>query len=427
MPSSLYTNCLLTRPAVENEVRENAWLLLEDGRVAAVGDGSPPEGLEVERRVDLAGARVVPGFVNAHTHLYSALAPRLKWPAKRPAEFLGILEQIWWKLDRALDERSLRVSARLGLVEALRHGVTTVVDHHSSPEIHEGALDIIAEEARRLGLKVAVAIELTDRNGEDCLDDTLDENLRALQVYDDAEDVAALFGMHASFTVSEETLDKVLEVLPFETPFHLHCAEAEIDQKHAAKLGYESVVDRLGVMGLLRPGTLLAHGVHLQPGDAALIREMGAYLVHCPQSNAHNRVGTADVGALLGEGVKVGLGTDGFLSGMLTEAQFARDTGVSHGTLTPARVGELLFLHNASIVSSVFGRALGRLELGEDADFAVLEPTSHLLDPAARVLRVVSRGRTVYENGQVLDLDLAELHAEADAEAKRLGERISAL
>ena len=112
---------------------------------------------------------------------------------------------------------------------------------------------------------------------------------------------------------------------------------------------------------------------------------------------------------------------------VLTEAQFARDTGVSHGTLTPARVGELLFLHNASIVSSVFGRALGRLELGEDADFAVLEPTSHLLDPAARVLRVVSRGRTVYENGQVLDLDLAELHAEADAEAKRLGERISAL
>jgi len=95
--------------------------------------------------------------------------------------------------------------------------------------------------------------------------------------------------------------------------------------------------------------------------------------------------------------------------------------------LTPARVGELLFLHNASIASSIFGRPLGRLDVGEDADFVVLEPTRQLLDPEARVLRVVSQGRTVYENGEVLDVDLDELHAEADAEAKRLAKRIAAL
>ena len=427
MPRVLFTNCLLTRPAVESEARAGAWLLVENGRLVSTGDGETPAELATVRSVDLGGKRVLPGLINAHTHLYSALAPRMPWPRERPQGFRAILENIWWRLDRALDERALRISARLGLVEAMRHGVTTVVDHHSSPGIPEDSLDIIAEEARALGLKVALSIELSDRNGENPADEALDENLRALQVYRQDETARALFGLHASFTLSDETLEKVLEVLPFETPFHLHCAEAIDDLDHARELGYESVVDRLAATGLLRPGTLLAHGVHLRPGDTALIREMGAYLVHCPQSNAHNRVGSADVGALLGEGVHVGLGTDGFLSGMLTEAQFARDAGVAHGTLPPGRVGELLFVHNAAIASSIFGRPLGRLADGEDADFIVMETTPTLLDPEAKVLRVVSRGRTIFEDGQVLDLDLAELHAEADTEAKRLAERVAAL
>lgn len=427
MSKVLFTHCLLTRPAVEAEPRADAWLLVDRGRVVRVGDGELPAELAGERQVDLGGKRVLPGFVNAHTHLYSALAPRMPWPKTRPASFRALLEQVWWRLDRALDERALRVSVRLGLVEAIRHGVTTVIDHHSSPGITEGSLDIIAEEAHALGIKVSLAVELSDRNGENAADDALDENLHALSAYASDEIVRGLFGLHASFTLSDETLEKVLEVLPFETPFHLHCAEAPEDLEHARELGYESVVDRLAATGLLRPGTLLAHGVHLRPGDTALIREMGAYLVHCPQSNAHNRVGTADVGAMLGDGVHVGLGTDGFLSGLLTEAQFARDAGVGHGTLTPGRVGELLFLHNAAIASSVFGRPLGRLDEGEDADFVVMEPTKTVLDPEAKVLRVVSRGRTVYEDGQVLDLDLTDLHAEADSEAKRLAERVAGL
>ncbi len=427
MPRVLFTNCLLTRPAVDSEARAGAWLLVENGRLVRTGHGEAPAELATVRSVDLGGKRVLPGLINAHTHLYSALAPRMPWPRERPHDFRGILEQIWWRLDRALDERALRVSARLGLVEAMRHGVTTVIDHHSSPGIPEGSLDIIADEARALGLKVGLAIELSDRNGENATDEALDENLRALTVYAHDEMARALFGLHASFTLCDETLEKVLEVLPFETPFHLHCAEAVEDLEHAQSLGYESVVDRLAATGLLRPGTLLAHGVHLRPGDTALIREMGAYLVHCPQSNAHNRVGTADVGALLGDGVHVGLGTDGFLSGMLTETQFARDAGIAHGTLPPGRVGELLFAHNAAIASSVFGRPLGRLAEGEDADFIVMEPTKTVLDPEAKLSRVVSRGRTIFEDGQVLDLDLAELHAEADEEAKRLAARVVAL
>ena len=427
MASVLYENCLLTRPACDENAIPGAWMFVEGAILSRTGKGKPPADLvrQAERRVDLQGKRVVPGFVNAHTHLYSALAGRMPWP-ERPKGFTEILKQVWWRLDRALDERAVRFSARLGMVEALRRGCTTLLDHHSSPSIPEGSLAIIAEEAERLGMKVGLSIELSDRNGEEIMEDALDENLRGLQNYADHDHLRGIFGLHASFTLSDDSVDRFIEVLPFETPFHLHCAEAIDDLEHARADGHDSVVDRLAALGLLRPGSVLAHGVHLAPGDAELIREMGAFVVHCPQSNAHNRVGTADVGALLGSGVKVGLGTDGFASGMLTEAQFARDTGISHGTLAPGRVSELLFLHNPSIAGSVFGHAIGRLAEGEEADFLVYEPTQHLLDPDAKLLRVVSRGRTVVENGELLDLDLAELHEEADDEAKRLWKRVAA-
>ncbi len=429
MSSVLFENCLLTRPSVEGEAIPGAWMFVEGAILSRSGKGKPPKELlkRAERRVDLEGKRVLPGFVNAHTHLYSALAGRMPWPNKRPDSFRGILEQVWWRLDRALDERSLRISARLGLAEALRHGTTTLVDHHSSPGISEGALAIIAEEAEQLGMKVALAVELSDRNGEEIMEDALDENLRGLQNYADHDHLRGLFGLHASFTVSDDSIDRFMEVIAFETPFHLHCAEGVEDLEHAQAQGFESVVDRLAAMGLLRPGTILAHGVHMLPGDTELIREMGAFIVHCPQSNAHNQVGVADVGAMLGSGVKVGLGTDGFPSGMLTEAQFARDTGVGHGTLTPGKVGELLFLHNPAIATSIFGHSVGRLADGEEADFLVMEPTEHLLDPGTKLLRVVSRGRTVFEKGDLLDLDLADLRREADGEAKRVWKRIGAL
>lgn len=429
MSSVLFENCLLTRPSVEEKAIPGAWMFVEGSLLSRSGKGKVPKELQkrAERRIDLEGKRVLPGFVNAHTHLYSALAGRMPWPKQRPETFQGILEQIWWRLDRALDERALRVSARLGLAEALSRGTTTLVDHHSSPGITEGALGIIAEEAERLGMKVALAAELSDRNGEEIMEDALDENLRGIQNHADHDHLRGLFGLHASFTLSEDSVDRFLEVLPFEAPFHLHCAEAVEDLEHARAQGYDSVVDRLAALGLLRPGTILAHGVHLMPGDAELIREMGAFLVHCPQSNAHNRVGVADVGAMLGSGVKVGLGTDGFPSGMLTEAQFARDTGVASGTLTPAKVGELLFVHNPAIATSIFGHAVGRLADGEEADFLVVEPTEYLLDPGTKLLRVVSRGRTVFDKGEMMDLDLDDLRKEADGEAKRVWKRVGAL
>lgn len=424
MARTLFADGVVHRPLSGEPPLEPGWLLVEGERLLAVGAGEAPV---ADETVDLAGAEVWPGLVNAHTHLYGALAGRLPWPAARPHGLPRILEEIWWRLDRALDARAIRISARLGLVEALRHGTTTVIDHHSSPLATPSSLDLVAREAQALGVKVGLAFEVSDRNGELPFQLGLDENLRALGAYATSPSARALCGLHASFTLSEESLERVADAVPFETAFHLHCAEAEEDLAHARSLGYESVVDRLASQGILRPGTLLAHCVHLAPGDAELIAEIGAYVAHCPQSNAHNQVGTADVMAMLGAGVRVGLGSDGFASGMLTEARFARDVGAERGTLLPRRAGELLMAGGAAIASSVFGRPLGRLEAGEDADFIVLEPGEGGLSPRRRIRRVVSRGRTACLDGAPAGVDLATLRAEADAEAARLWERIQAL
>jgi cytosine/adenosine deaminase-related metal-dependent hydrolase len=424
MARTLFSDAVVYRPLSGEPPLAPGWILVDGARVLAVGAGDAPA---ADETVDLAGAEIWPGLVNAHTHLYSALAGRLPWPAARPTGLPRILEEIWWRLDRALDARSIRISARLGLVEALRHGTTTVIDHHSSPLATPGSLDLIAREAAALGVKVGLAFEVSDRNGDLPFQLGVDENLRALGTYATHPSLRALCGLHASFTLSEASLERIADLVPFETPFHLHCAEAEEDLAHARSLGYESVVDRLASLGILRPGTLLAHCVHLGPGDAELMAEIGAYVVHCPQSNAHNRVGPADVMAMLGAGVRVGLGTDGFASGMLTEARFARDLGAERGTLLPRQASELLLAGGAAIASSVFGRSLGRLEAGEDADFIVLAPGEGGLGPHRRIRRVVSRGRTVCLDGELPGVDLAALHAEADAEAARLWERIQAL
>jgi cytosine/adenosine deaminase-related metal-dependent hydrolase len=385
------------------------WLLVADGLIVDIGEDEPPF---AEHRVDLGGDLLLPGLINSHTHLYSSLAGRLEW-ATRPTEFVKILEHIWWRLDRALDENSIRVSARLGLAEAIMHGCTTVIDHHSSPSFTEGSLDVLAEEAERLGVKLALAFEVSDRNGPELFREGLVENQRAIYRYGGHESVRALFGLHASFTLSDESLRSCADAT--DMPFHLHCAESESDLADARERGYESVVDRLDKFGLLREGSLLAHGIHLAPGDAAKLAERDCFLAHCPQSNVHNRVGRADVSGQRAAGISVGLGTDGFLSGMLTEARFAAADG--------AGAAGLLYNGGAAIASSIFERSVGRLEPGTDADFITLDSASE----TPRVSRTVSRGRILFDGSGLTGIELEELEVMAALEAEKVANRLQSL
>ena len=251
------------------------WLLVEDGRIASIGAGEAPAAAEA---VDLEGELLLPGLVNAHHHLYSALAGRLQWPPL-PGEFTEILRQVWWRLDRALDPDSIRASARLGLAASVTQGVTTIIDHHSSPLAAAGSLDILAEEAGAMGVKIALALEVSDRDGPEAFRACVDENLRALSRHAGGETTAALFGLHAGFTLCDESLELCADAT--DAPFHLHCAEGEEDLAHAQSLGYGGVVDRLEALSILRPGTLLAHGIHLMPGITRHAIERGCRILRC--------------------------------------------------------------------------------------------------------------------------------------------------
>ena len=222
-------------------------------------------------------SRTVPGFVNAHTHIYSALAPYGMPPAAPPPEnFVQILERVWWRLDRALDERSLRASARLYAAESLLYGTTTLIDHQESPAFIEGSLDVLADACQEFGIRAVLCYGATDRNGgreegrrglAECRR-FLRENQRPL--------VRGVVGLHASFTCSDETLREAGELArELATVVHVHMAEDRADVEDARRRGYEGPLERLLANEALPPGSIMAHGVHLEPAQVRMAESAG--------------------------------------------------------------------------------------------------------------------------------------------------------
>jgi cytosine/adenosine deaminase-related metal-dependent hydrolase len=269
-------------------------------------------------------------LVNAHTHLYSGLAPfGLPAPEPRPASFPEILARIWWRLDRALDERSLAAAARYYVADAISHGTAAIVDHHESPSCIDGALDILADVCAELGMPAVVCYGATERNGgrdearrglAECRRFVL-SNRRPL--------VRGMVGLHASFTVSDETIrDAASLCRDLGVPLHVHVAEDVVDIEDARARGYAGPVERLEALGALISGSVFAHGVHLESRAVARVESAGVWIVQNPRSNSHNRVGYPRA---LDASRRVALGTDGFPSDMRAEAQALAHSAALHG------------------------------------------------------------------------------------------------
>jgi cytosine/adenosine deaminase-related metal-dependent hydrolase len=270
------------------------------------------------------------GFVNAHTHLYSGLAPLgMPAPAEAPADFLQILERVWWKLDRALDADSLRVSAQWYVAEALRLGTVGIVDHHESPNLIEGSLDILADVCQAAGMPAVLCYGATERNGG------RDEARRGLAecrrfiATNTRPLVHGVVGLHASFTVSDDTIREAAALCrELGSVLHVHVAEDRADLADAVRRGWDGPLERLDRLGALPPGSILAHGVHLSEPQVRRAEELGCWLVHNPRSNRGNRVGYA--GALRAS-ARVALGTDGYPSDLAAERAALLDDAALHG------------------------------------------------------------------------------------------------
>ena len=439
----LITNATLITWGTPNQMLEKHALYVAGDRIVELGLSSDLEAKYPQaERLDARGQFVMPGNICAHTHFYGAFARGMAIPGAAPKDFSEILERLWWRLDKALTLEDVRYSALVCLIDAIKHGTTTLMDHHASPNAIDGSLDVVAEAVRQAGLRACLCYEVTDRDGAEKAKAGIAENLRLIQsaIRYPLSAIAATFGLHASLTLSDATLEACRNA--HDGGFHIHAAEHESDQDDSLQKSGTRVIDRLHKFGILGERSIVAHAVHIDHREAALLAETGTWVTHQPRSNMNNAVGAADVEGLLRLGVKVGLGNDGFSNAMWDEWKAAylshkaahRDPRRMNG----ATVAEMAVTNNAALANVFFPQArLGVLAPGAFADIILVDyhPTTplnagnlpwHILFgfENSMVTTTICAGKVLMKERQLLFLEEAEITAKSRELTQQVWARI---
>jgi len=446
MEEYLVTGGTLVTLGADSQVIEQGALQVKGGRIEDLGPAD-----EVRQRhpgcevgIDARGKVVLPGFICAHHHLYSSMARGFAPPGEPAYSFKQILDRLWWKLDRALTPEDVRLCALVALGECIRNGTTTILDHHASPSCRDGSLDIIADAVLQSGIRASLCYEVSDRNEPAA---GAAENRRFLERLrqQPSEFLAGTIGIHASFTVSDQTLARCRELgQELDAGYHIHVAEGSEDPEHALALCNMRTVERLVDRGICGEKSLFIHCINISEQEAELIRDSGTAVVHNPESNMNNAVGVAPVLEMLKQGILVGLGTDGMSSDMPAQMRCAY---LLHrlSNLDPrvafVEAPQLLLWNNARIAARHFPQlGLGALERGAAADLAILDyapPTPMTADNFlghfifgmvdATVDTTVVAGKVLMQDKQIRSLDMQRIAAESRALAPAMWERIRAM
>lgn len=422
---------------------EDGCVAIRDGLIASVGPTAElRKAHPAARFVDARGRVIMPGLINTHAHLYSALARGMALKDAAPSSFLEILERLWWRLDKVLTLDDVYWSAMVGMTDCIRNGVTTIFDHHASPGAVQGSLFHIAVAAQQTGLRSCLCYEVSDRDGGEIAAQGIEENRAFLEHCKQSAGsrLRGLFGLHASFTLSDKTLARCREVAAeFDAGFHVHTAEALSDVDHCLREHGKRVVERWHDCGILGGRTLAAHCVHVNEREIDLLRDSKTNVVHNPESNMGNAVGCAPVLEMLRCGVRVGLGTDGYTADMFESMKAANLLHKHHAGDPRAGWAEppaMLFRENAAIATECFGRPAGKLIPGAHADIIVVDydpPTpmhagnlyGHILFgfSGGAVATTIIGGQMVMEERKLLAVDEKEVTAKARTAAAELWKR----
>ena len=449
MDDILITNGRIVTWNHGEEIIDEGSLLIQGGKIAAIGPASELISENPDAAtLDAGGQLVMPGNICAHTHFYGAFARGMAIPGKPMKDFPDILERLWWRLDRALGEEDVRYSALVCLVDAIKHGTTTLVDHHASPNAIEGSLSVIADAVESSGVRAALCYEVTDRNGPTGAQAGIAENVQYLKsVKDSASDrLAGTFGLHASLSLSDETLaDCVAAAQEMETGFHIHVAEHQADEYDSLHKYGQRTVNRLALAGILGPKSIVAHCVHVDAGEKNLLRDTATWVTHQPRSNMNNAVGAADVEGMLRLGIPVCLGNDGFSNNMWAEWKHAY---LMHklAHLDPRRANGMdivaMAIDNNAALARMFWPDLpqGKLNVGGAADliFVDYHPTTPLTSgnlpwhiifgfEASMVTTTMVGGKLLMKDRQLLTLDEAEITARSRELASGVWQRFEEL
>ena len=424
--------------------------LLEDGCVAIEGGLIKAVGLTAELRAQYPDAEfldankrmIMPGLINTHMHLYSTFARGMALKDDAPGSFLQILERLWWRLDKVLTLQDVYDSAMVPLIDCIKNGTTTIFDHHASACAITGSLFRIADAVRATGVRSCLCYEVSDRDGQEIADQGIEENREFLRACKDSPDslLRGLFGLHASFTLSDCTLERAGDVVRgFDSGFHVHVAEGPEDLAQCQKVHGKSVVRRLHDLGILGPKTIAAHCIHVDGDDIALLQASGTNVVHNPESNMGNAVGCAPVLQMMQRNVRVGLGTDGYTSDMFESLKVANILH-KHQLRQPSAAWTeppaMLFKNNAAIASESFGQTIGKLAPGAVADVIVVDydpPTplcpsnldGHVLFGVSgrSVVTTIIGGKVVMQDRRLLAIDEEQVMAKARISAAKLWQR----
>lgn len=366
-----------------NQILKDRGVLIQDGHIKEILSSE-----EIARKysgeeiLDAHGQYLLPGKICAHTHFYGAFSRGLAIPGEAPENFLQILQKLWWPLDKSLTLPDVKYSALVFIIDAIRNGTTTLIDHHASPNAIEGSLDEIENAVDLTGIRAALCYEVTDRDGKEKAAAGINENIRYIDriAREKPMDgrVRAMFGLHASLTLSDQTLEKARDAAGQKTGFHIHAAESTFDEYDSLAKGGMRAIDRLHKFGILGPQSIVAHAVHVDAHEIDLLEETKTWVTHQPRSNMNNAVGLPAVESMMRAGINVCLGNDGFSNSMWEEWKTAY---LSHKLLNmdPRRMGgydvlEMAVYNNRLLANNIFvGEDLGVIKPGAAADIILVD------------------------------------------------------
>ena len=393
-----------------NTFVENGAVFISDGKIEKIGSFEKSRFPDVDF-IDVGGRLIMPGFLNPHHHLYSSLAVGLA-PAGDVDNFVNLLKSLWWKLDASLDEESVYVSAMVGIIDSVKHGVTTIFDHHASMNFVRGSLNTISKAFEIAGIKGLLCFETSDRMGIADAERHIEENIDFFERHRNNRNIKGAFGMHANFTLSEETLNKIADRKPEDMPIHIHCGEDFYDFQYCREFGYSGPVDRLDRYELIDDKSILAHAIHLSERDYDIIGEKRPIVVSNPESNANNRVGKIDRDRIK----NFILGTDGMSGDMIATL---RSFYLLHGGIDEDfSEMQKSFFAQRYLVQRKFFSETGEFREGMDADVVVVDyvPATeispenvmgHLIFGAksSKAYLTISNGKIIYRDGKITFID----------------------
>jgi len=429
---------LITRDPA-NPYFEHGAVVFDGSKIVAAGEEAALKAQYPDAGViDARGGVIMPALINAHTHIYSALARGLSIAGNNPTNFLEVLEGTWWAIDRKLTLGGTKASADALYIDCIKQGVTTIFDHHASFCEIPGSLFEIAKSAKEFGIRSCLCYEVSDRDGEEKALQSIRENADFITYCEKENDpmLKAMFGGHALFTISDKTFERMAEANNGRTGYHIHVSEGMNDVYDSLQNYGRRPVQRLQDHGILGPKTILGHCIHVNAAEMELIQATDTMVVNNPESNMGNAVGICPVLPLYKRGILLGMGTDAYTNDMLESLKVALCSQRSNACLPNVawqEVTTMLFTNNAKIGARYFPDELGVLKPGAAADIIVMDykpftPFSHENIDGHMIFGMTGRQcQTTIANGKVLMLDRELVGIDEEAVNARILEEAKTL